>query len=145
MNSILNIYNISSNNGGNLIAKLDWVGDKKLRPFQQFSRGKSPVWWRKYNDVKHTWSSSLEQANMDTVLNSLAGAFLLNAVHYPSIKHLWKMGDCEFVIGTGTGLAVQYLPEKVVDELLTNASSIQKPVSYDHKIETDLFLFVMKK
>lgn len=139
------IYNLSSNNGGNLIAKLDWVGDKKLRPFQQFSRGQSPAWWRKYNDVKHTWSSSLEQANMDTVLSSLAGAFLLNAVHYASIKFLWKLGVLDTVIRTGTGLHALHLPESEFNELLTRAISAKKSLAYDHMIETDLFLFIMKK
>lgn len=139
------IYRLSSNNGGKLIAKLDWVGDKKLFPFKQFGQGKSPAWWHIYNEVKHTWSSSLEQANVDNVLRSLAGAFLLNVVHYPSIRLLRKLGVFDTVLRSSSGLDVTYLPDHIFDELLKKASSARKAFDYDHVIESDLFLFVMEK
>jgi hypothetical protein len=88
------IYRLSSNNGATLKAKLRWFGEKEFTPFKNFARAKeiSPDWWRSYNNVKHNWSGSLEQANMDNTLEALAGAFVLNAIHYPNIEVLWRDG-----------------------------------------------------
>jgi hypothetical protein len=139
------IYNLSSNNGGELLAKLDWVGDTKLFPFKLFGESKSPNWRQSYNSAKHTWSSSFEQANMDNVFNSLAGAFLLNAVHYPSIIFLENIECLDFVNKSATGLMEQKFPEHIVKELIIKAISSKKPISYDHTIETPLFLYVQGK
>lgn len=140
-NAFERIYKLSSNNGARIIAKLDWVGDKELKPFAKFSEGKSPDWWRYYQDVKHTWSTAIEKANMDNTLEALAGAFLLNAVHYPSMKILWKLGYLKTVIKVGKGYADSHVKERHFDILLKEAIQELKPLSYSLIMETPLFIY----
>jgi len=135
------IYNLSINNGGKLIAKLDWVGDKELTPFSNFAQNRSPQWWYDYNNLKHNWASTIRRANMDNALEALAGAFLLNAVHYPSIRHLWKLGILKPIVKSGNEFAETYLPEKVFDDILKKSVSSLKSFNYSHMVETELFLY----
>jgi hypothetical protein len=134
-NAFETIYNLSINNGATLIAKLDWIRDKELTPFADFGQEKNPRWWYDYNSLKHNWALTMTRANMDNVLEALGGAFLLNAVHYPSIKHLWEMEV----------LKTEYsrnMPEIAFDQVLRRAISLLKPFDYPHRVETELFLFV---
>jgi len=136
------VYSLSSNNRASLIAKLDWVGDKSLLPFEKFGQGQSPDWWREYNNVKHTWSSAIEQANMDNVLLALAGAFLLNAIHYPSIELLWRLGVLKTVVRVSGGYTDTHMPESMFQSMIQKAISGLKPIGYDIAMETPLFLYV---
>ncbi len=52
-----------------------------VRPFDGFQDGKSPVWWKTYNEVKHDLSMNFKKATLRMVLDSLSGLFLLNVVH----------------------------------------------------------------
>lgn len=135
------IYKLSSNNGGTLIAKLSWFGDKELVPFKMFAVDKSPSWWRVYNTVKHTWSKALEQSNMDNTLEALSAAFLLNAIHYPSLKLLWQLGDLKTVIKTGAGYKETGMAESMFDSILKEAISQRKSLPYDYIVETPLFIY----
>ena len=49
-------------------------------------------WWGVYNDVKHEVGFNLTKANLKNVRDSLAGAFLLNAIHIPGAIRLRKYG-----------------------------------------------------
>jgi hypothetical protein len=135
------VYSLSTNNGAGLIAKLDWVGDKSLAPFKKFGQDQSPNWWHYYNNVKHTWSSAIEQANMDNVLQALAGAFLLNSIHYPSIELLWRLGVLKTVVRVSGGYSDIHLPESQFQSILQKAISNLKPIDYDVAMETPLFLY----
>jgi len=136
------IYNLSSNNRGTAVAKLDF-GDLELYPFEEFSSQefKSPAWWTAYNKVKHEYSLHYKKASMDNVLNGLAGAFLLNAIHYPSIKILWQLGYLEAGMKTGTGFHGFEYREKDIDDIISTAASEFKPVNIGLRIETPLFIY----
>lgn len=135
------IYGLSSNNGAKIIAKLDWIGDKEMTPFEKFGQGKSPDWWRSYNNVKHAWSSAIEEANMENTLEALAGAFLLNANHYPGVKLLYKLGKLEPVVKTSDGYAKTHLFESQFDDMLGKAVLHLKPFAYPLLMETQLFVY----
>ena len=64
----------------------------RSRPFAEFKDNKSPRWWKEYNAVKHDWLTNLKKANIHNTLSALAGAFVLNVVHKPSIKALARWG-----------------------------------------------------
>lgn len=63
-----------------------------LIPFSEFARNKSPQWWKVYTALKHNWSKNIKKANLKNTLEALAGLFLLNVVHEPSIFRLADMG-----------------------------------------------------
>lgn len=135
------VHSLSGNNGASLIAKLDWVGDKSVVPFEKFGQGQSPDWWHEYNNVKHTWSTAIKQANMENVLQALAGAFFLNAIHYPSIELLWRLGVLKTVVRVSKGYSDTHLPESTFQSILQKSISTLKPLGYDIAMETPLFLY----
>jgi len=137
------IYNLSSNNGDHLIAKLDF-GDKEMYPFKNFSSSNfdSPEWWDAYNKVKHEYSLHYKKASIDNVLNGLAGAFLLNAIHYPGIKLLWQLGYLTTGIKAEKGFAELFLNENDFDRYMQIATLEFKPLNIGIRIETPLFLYV---
>jgi hypothetical protein len=135
------IYRLSSNNGGKLEAKLSWFGPKQINPFKNFAEGKNPGWWSAYNAVKHKWSEALSQANLVNTLEALAGALLLNSVHYPSIKKIWELGDLKTVYKTAGGYKEIRIPERIFDKLLEEAIKNLNPLNYDLRLETSLFTF----
>jgi hypothetical protein len=56
-------------------------------PFQRFDI-ESPKWWREYNKIKHEFSKNFDKANLKNARDALAGAFLLNVIHYPAANRL---------------------------------------------------------
>lgn len=69
-----------------------------LGPFQQYQKTKTkkgrekithPYWWTAYNGVKHNFNKNFKKANLKTVRDALAGAFLLNVIHVPASKRLF--------------------------------------------------------
>lgn len=66
---------------------------ENVKPFKPRSgRAQSPKWWKVYNGIKHDVSVNIKEANLQTTRDALAGAFLLNALHYPSVFRLYKHG-----------------------------------------------------
>ena len=49
----------------------------RLQPWDQWSKGKSPFWWKAYNDVKHERDKSFGDANLKNLLNAVAGLFVM--------------------------------------------------------------------
>lgn len=49
-------------------------------------------WWGFYNKVKHEIRFNLTKANLKNVRDSMAGAFLLNAIHIPGAIRLHEYG-----------------------------------------------------
>lgn len=137
------VYSLSSNNGGALIAKLDF-GDLELNPFEEFASPefKSPAWWTAYNKVKHEYSLHYKKASIENVLHGLAGAMLLNAVHYPSIKILWQLGYLEAGVRSGSGFRPIEYSETNIDDMILKAASEFGVVNMGIRIETPLFLYV---
>jgi len=137
------IYNLSANNGGDLTALLDF-GDKALHPYAKFTSpiyDESEWWWKAYNKVKHEYALHYQKANITNVLEGLAGAFLLNVVHYPSIKFLWQLEVLETVVKSGDGFAPYWVPKHTFDEMLERAVQKIKPLNAGIRVETSLFLY----
>jgi hypothetical protein len=138
------VYSLSSNNGGHMIAKLDF-GDVELHPFQGFSSVfKSPEWWSAYNKVKHQYSLHYEKASLNNVLEALAGAFLLNVVHYPSIELLWQLGILIGGLRAGKGFTETILDESTLDSFMQKPVTELQHLNIDVRAETPLFLYYCK-
>ncbi len=67
---------------------------EEVLPFKEYRKdlGKVPYWWTAYNHVKHNFSEDFKQANLKTVRDALAGAFLLNVIYEPAADRLAKYG-----------------------------------------------------
>jgi hypothetical protein len=63
---------------------------EEISPFKEYRKelGKVPYWWTKYNGIKHQFSVNFKEANLKTVRDALAGAFLLNVIHDPAADRL---------------------------------------------------------
>lgn len=64
----------------------------KLEPFKDYNRESGnniPYWWTSYNNIKHHFYESFKEAQLKTIRDALAGAFLINAIHKPSRKRLF--------------------------------------------------------
>ncbi|NFL87492.1 hypothetical protein FDB24_14820 [Clostridium botulinum] len=52
----------------------------QIQPFKDWQSNpnyKSPKWWSHYNSVKHNRNTNFKDANLENVLNSLAGLYIL--------------------------------------------------------------------
>lgn len=77
--------------------------DDFICPFEEWGKGKSPLWWDDYQKVKHNRFLNKENATIKTLLYCMAGMFLLNVIHLPTrlvlrrlnlIKTYWnKLGE----------------------------------------------------
>lgn len=64
--------------------------DLKLSPFSEWKIEPdyiSPQWWSEYNGVKHNRTANFKNANLDNVINSLAGLYLLEMYFLKDITH----------------------------------------------------------
>jgi hypothetical protein len=138
------IYNLSSNYGGHLIAKLDLVGDKEFFPFGQWSsvNFEKLTWWEAYNKVKHQYSLHVKKASFNNILEGLSAALLLNVTHYPSIKLLWQLGYLETGIYSEGGFQKLSLSERAFNDYWDGAVSNLTSLNIGIKMETPLFLYV---
>lgn len=62
-----------------------------LYPFTKFKDSKSPNWWKAINDVRHEWEKNRKKANLQNMLEAMAGLFLLNILNKPSRIELATM------------------------------------------------------
>lgn len=105
----------------------------RFNPFLEFGKGKTPKWWKAYNEVKHNWLKNLKKANVENTLKALGGAFLLNTIHEPSILELAKRGIAKtFDAG--------WRQVRFADELLTKMIKREHSL-YDNVIIVDTQLF----
>lgn len=104
-----------------------------FNPFAQFGDGKTPEWWKAYNEVKHNWLKNLKRANLGNALRGLGGAFLLNVVHVPSLLELASRGIAEtFDAG--------FQSRRFSDELLTKMITREQPLNGNIiAVDTKLF------
>jgi hypothetical protein len=104
-----------------------------FNPFAQFGDGKTPQWWKAYNEVKHDWLKNLKRANLENALRALGGAFLLNVVHVPSLLELASRGIAEtFDAG--------FQSRRFSDELLAKMIRREQPLN-GNLIAVDTRLF----
>jgi hypothetical protein len=50
--------------------------DLLFKPWDAWSRGQNPTWWRSYNNVKHERSANFPEANLENCANALSGLFV---------------------------------------------------------------------
>ena len=118
---------------------------EEITPFKDYVRKSKkkniPYWWTVYNGIKHKFNETFQKANLKTTRDALAGAFLLNVIHVPSIDRLLA-----FVL-----LKARYGPkgyELIFDEFRGkdmhpgySPSDVKDP----YFIETNLFLYDYQK
>jgi hypothetical protein len=47
-----------------------------MHPWDEWANGRSPFWWRAYNEVKHQRDAHFQKANLKNMLNAVAGLFV---------------------------------------------------------------------
>lgn len=56
--------------------------EQTLTPWDNWAKGKSPDWWRSYNNVKHERDARFHEATLKNAMNSMAGLLLLTLYVY---------------------------------------------------------------
>jgi hypothetical protein len=51
-------------------------------PWENWARGKSPDWWKSYNNVKHVRDQHFNEATLQHALNAVGALLILNYVYY---------------------------------------------------------------
>ena len=46
-----------------------------FKPWDDWSRGKNPTWWRSYNNVRHQRDTHFPEANLENCANAISGLF----------------------------------------------------------------------
>lgn len=117
---------------------------ENIQPFEKYKRktgkGKMPYWWKAYNNVKHNFNESFQEAKLKTVRDALAGAFLLNVVHVPASERLFDYGLMEPIYPQGeTMWKPAYDTFRGREQHLKRPSD--KPIDNAFTIETSLFSY----
>lgn len=110
-----------------------------ITPFKPYTPATAaPEWWEVYNGLKHHLGRNLKKANLENTLNALSSAFLLNAVHQPSVLRLYDHGIMNPLIPTHEKRKrdfVLYLPRRDLEIML------DKRQRFDGETETALFVY----
>lgn len=64
-----------------------------FRPWNNFENGESPMWWRQYNDVKHSRSEHFPDANLANVIDSIGALLVLNFYYHKYRLDLKSLND----------------------------------------------------
>jgi hypothetical protein len=92
-----------------------------------------PQWWFFYNDLKHDFSFKLEEANLENTRDALAGAFLLNVIHLPSVSRLCNYHLVKYNFGKMTAADCSSLLE-MLEKKREYAAHIETPIfKYDYE------------
>ena len=54
--------------------------DIRLTPWLSWGEGINPMWWKAYNKVKHHRDSMFHEANLENLLNLMAGLYLVKTL-----------------------------------------------------------------
>jgi hypothetical protein len=116
-----------------------------ITPFEEYRKeiGKVPYWWTAYNKVKHHFTENFkEKANLKTVRDALAGAFLINVIFEPATIRLAeyglvkfkfsRYGHCEKQLTFSRGSCSQF------------KGLIEPDYAFDCLIETPIFMYEYK-
>lgn len=111
--------------------------NKEVTPFKPYNpRTSAPMWWDVYNRLKHDVSLKIKEANLQTALNALAGAFILNVNHSPAVVWLLESGFLKVSL-RGVGRVGKFVTTK--ERLITFIKDRQMmTVGY---AETPLFIY----
>ncbi len=66
-------------------------------PWKEWESLESPLWWTKYNKVKHHRSDYFHEANLGNVLNAMAGLLVIN-LYYMKQQKLSLRNDTDIFI-----------------------------------------------
>lgn len=111
--------------------------EEEITPFEPYNpKTNAPKWWEIYNGLKHDVSVNLRQANLKNSVNALAGAFLLNIIHYPAALRLFEHNIFK----------VSYLKPKQVIPTTKKAKNIlqgwlEEKTGVKGSVETTLFIY----
>lgn len=98
----------------------------------------APEWWEIYNGLKHDFTDNFEKADLQITRNALAGAFLLNAIHKPSIIRLYDFGVLKPTIPFSSAPA-RYTLSTLTRPILLDI--VEKGQSFSAIVETFIFKF----
>lgn len=59
-----------------------------FKPWETWSVGENPNWWRSYNKVKHYRNEHFEEANLKNTLNAVGGLLLTVIYYYKQVYSL---------------------------------------------------------
>jgi len=98
----------------------------------------APYWWDIYNHTKHDYHEYFEKTNLEATKDALAGAFLLNAIHMPSVLRLFRYGvfKIEFEPDVFGG---EYFREIATPEWVKQ--EYEKTLQLPARLETSLFIY----
>jgi hypothetical protein len=55
-------------------------------PWISWREDNSPTWWKNYNNVKHSRNEFYKEANLDNVLNAMAGLLVINLYYLKQLR-----------------------------------------------------------
>lgn len=112
--------------------------DEFRKPFEKWSQAdKSLEWWKDYQSVKHDRFKNKKKATLGSLLNGMAGLFLLNVIHLPSRLVLNRLD----MIKCTSKLEEDYM-EKCIDK--NEPIGNKKTQSEKFYVKTELFGYVYK-
>ena len=107
-------------------------------PFTPYNpQTKAPEWWDIYNGLKHDVSLNIEKANLKNTRDALAGAFLLNVIHEPAFRRLFKLGILKLESKGGFGIIAS---ESWVSPPYFE-QDIERGINNPYFVETSLFIY----
>ncbi len=107
-------------------------------PFKLWSQNKSPDWWEDHQAVKHNRFINKEKAQLESLLNGMAGLFLLNVIHLPNRLVLRRLNQIKT---SWSELGERYMEECICKDEPVGDKSTSLEMFY---IETELFGYVYK-
>lgn len=63
-----------------------------FKPWEDWSRGVNPSWWRSYNNVKHERNNYFHEATLENALNSLAGLLIITLYYFKESRNIAEPG-----------------------------------------------------
>ena len=122
-------YNLSKRK---VIFKLSPIMNE-ITPFTPHSpKTNAPKWWDIYNGLKHNAGINIREANLHMTRDALAGAFILNAIHIPSILRFYEYG----ILKRTDGGIYKFSPRGI--ETLKRMLKDRKQIGF---VETPLFKY----
>ena len=111
-----------------------------ITPFKPYHpKTNAPEWWEIYNGLKHDVGVNIRKANLETTLNALAGAFLLNVIHIPSALILFDCGVLKVEYLTTTEVRRVMGPSKTNRKIVQGW--LEKKQGYPGVVETPIFIY----
>jgi hypothetical protein len=116
-----------------------------ITPFKPYDpKTNAPEWWEVYNGLKHHLGKNLKKANLQNTRNALSSAFLLNAIHQPSVLRLYDHGIMNPIVLNPLDDPktikrmkdfVTHLPRTILEDML------DKKQKFSGETETELFIY----